>query len=72
MNDVDVSDSQSVQFRSSMGSVLDAASSSAAAQVGSSITPSTNELIERIIEAVEERVVNELERRGRRFNPGVF
>jgi hypothetical protein len=29
-------------------------------------------LIERIIEAIEERVINELERRGRRFNPGVF
>jgi len=72
LNDVDVSESQSVQFRSSMWSVLDGAPSPTASHVGSSITPSTNELIERIIEAVEERVVNELERRGRRYNPGVF
>jgi hypothetical protein len=31
-----------------------------------------NELIERIIEAIEDRVIDELERRGRRHNPGVF
>ncbi len=30
------------------------------------------ETIEWIIEAVEERVLEELERRGQRYNPGVF
>jgi hypothetical protein len=55
-----------------MSSILDAAPSPAPPHVGSSIAPSTNELIERIIEAIEDRVIDELERRGRRFNPGVF
>jgi hypothetical protein len=32
----------------------------------------TSEMIEWIVDAVEERVLEELERRGRRFNPGVF
>ena len=32
----------------------------------------SSEMIEWIIDAVEERVLEELERRGRRFNPGVF
>jgi hypothetical protein len=31
-----------------------------------------SETIEWIIEAVEERVLQELERRGQRYNPGVF
>jgi hypothetical protein len=31
-----------------------------------------NELIAHIVEAIEERVIAELERRGRRHNPGVF
>jgi len=29
-------------------------------------------MIERIVDALEERVVNELERRGLRYRPGVF
>jgi hypothetical protein len=40
--------------------------------VGASSTPSDNEMIERIIDAIEERVIAELERRGRRHHPGVF
>jgi hypothetical protein len=72
MGQIDAEQTQSVQFRSSMSSILDAAPASAPPQVGSSITPSTNELIERIIEAIEDRVIDELERRGRRYNPGVF
>jgi hypothetical protein len=72
LGQVDLGETQSVRFRSSMSSVLNAAPSPTPPQVGSSMTPSTNELIELIIEAIEDRVVNELERRGRRFNPGVF
>jgi hypothetical protein len=37
-----------------------------------SATPISDETIEWIIEAVEQRVVEELERRGLRHNPGVF
>src|SRR5262249_6181005 len=72
MGQIDAPETQSVQFRSSMSSILDAAPSPAAPHVGSSIAPSTNELIELIIEAIEDRVIDELERRGRRYNPGVF
>lgn len=32
----------------------------------------SEETLERIIEAVEERVIEELERRGVRYDPGVF
>ena len=37
-----------------------------------SSAPLTAELIERIIEAVEQRVIDELERRGLRHRPEVF
>jgi hypothetical protein len=40
--------------------------------LSSSTSPADNELIERIIDAIEERVIAELERRGRRHHPGVF
>jgi hypothetical protein len=30
------------------------------------------ELIDRIVDAIEQRVIDELERRGRRHHPGVF
>jgi hypothetical protein len=41
-------------------------------QLSNSSSPADNELIERIIDAIEERVIAELERRGRRHHPGVF
>lgn len=31
-----------------------------------------DEIVERVIARIEQRVVDELERRGRRFTPGVF
>jgi hypothetical protein len=34
--------------------------------------PIRTELITQIVDALEERVIAELERRGRRHNPGVF
>jgi hypothetical protein len=37
-----------------------------------STAPVNAEMIERIVDALEERVVNELERRGLRYRPGVF
>ncbi|MEY2450516.1 MAG: hypothetical protein QOD92_90 [Acidimicrobiaceae bacterium] len=40
--------------------------------LSNSSSPADNELIERIIDAIEERVIAELERRGRRHHPGVF
>ncbi len=42
------------------------------APVGASSGPISAELLERIIDALEERVLHELERRGLRHNPEVF
>lgn len=48
------------------------AAGQSANKVSNSNSPAENELIERIIDAIEERVIAELERRGRRHHPGVF
>ena len=40
--------------------------------VDSSSAPISAELLDWIVDAVEERILEELERRGMRFQPGVF
>jgi hypothetical protein len=40
--------------------------------VGNSRLPVRNAMIQEIVDAIEERVIAELERRGLRHNPGVF
>jgi len=47
-----------------------ASENSASLEVSSG--PVRSELISQIVDALEERVIAELERRGRRHNPGVF
>jgi hypothetical protein len=60
-------------FKSIIWNTLNGRSESAtSSSVQSSNTPAMNELISHIVEAIEERVIAELERRGRRHNPGVF
>jgi hypothetical protein len=60
-------------FKSIIWSTLNGRSEGAtSSSVQSSNTPAMNELISHIVEAIEERVIAELERRGRRHNPGVF
>ena len=34
--------------------------------------PDLDEIVDRVVAKIEQRVVDELERRGRRFTPGVF
>lgn len=34
--------------------------------------PDLDEIVDRVVARIEQRVVDELERRGRRFTPGVF
>lgn len=40
--------------------------------VASSSAPVSEETLEWIIERIEQRIIDELERRGIRYNPGVF
>ncbi|MCL2781293.1 MAG: hypothetical protein FWD74_07365 [Actinomycetia bacterium] len=39
---------------------------------GTSKSPNLDELVDSVIDRIEQRVIDELERRGRRANPGVF
>jgi len=69
---LDTDSFESTRFQSLLSSMIDPAPSFAPPNVGGSTAPSQNELVERIIDAIEQRVVDELERRGRRHHPGVF
>jgi hypothetical protein len=59
-------------FERALASLVSLGVSDGNRQVGSSTAPVRNELIAQIVDAIEERVIAELERRGRRHNPGVF
>ncbi|HEY2811887.1 MAG TPA: DUF4157 domain-containing protein [Acidimicrobiales bacterium] len=72
LGDIDPSSQSAVSGPAAVFSSVAEARSAAPDHVGVSEGPPMNELIERIIEAIEDRVIDELERRGRRHNPGVF
>ena len=63
---------ESLRTQTLLANLLDPAAIATPDHVGASTSPSRNELIERIVDAIEERVIDELERRGRRHHPGVF
>ena len=53
-------------------SLTDIEAPASAAQVGTSDAPVSAETFEWLLDALEQRVIDELERRGRRHDPGVF
>jgi hypothetical protein len=68
------SETGSAGFAGGMQGLMEAAGypTQTGEHVDRSNSPFENEMIERIIDAIEERVIAELERRGRRHHPGVF